>query len=76
MKQGRKFRLGDAVVLTENVAMPYYGVAILAGERGTSIDVDPESPDDLVIAMQRRIACLTSCRNMIGAKAAGVKLSA
>src|ERR1700733_15116606 len=76
MKDERKFSVGDVVVLTNNVDVPYHGVAILAGERGTIIDVDPDAPDNLVIAMQRRQLCEIDCLTMIDAKATGVELAA
>jgi hypothetical protein len=76
MNDGRKFSVGDTVALSENVNLPDHGVAILAGERGTIVDVDPDVRDNLIIVMQRRIDCLAGCRNMLDAKATGVELSA
>ena len=74
MNDGRKFSVGDIVALTENVDMPYFGVAILAGERGTIIDVDPDNPDNLVLAMLRRQLCQMDDLAMVDAKASGVEI--
>ena len=62
----KPFRLGDVVMLAEDVRLKGFpGKTIPAGEPGIITDVDPEASNELMVRLVRRFDWLWCWRSMI-----------
>jgi hypothetical protein len=70
----KHFKVGDIVALGEGVYLRAFDVTVPAGELAMIVDVDPESPDDLLLKLRRTFDRLWPWKNHIPATATAVTL--